>query len=144
MPVLLFNPKQQAKLLKVHVTDKEVVQLKIGDAANVYFDAHPDKAFAGQVLEIAHITDPVYNTYEVKIGLQPTNEKLFFGFIGTAKIKVGTNQTVNSIPVNALVSADGKKGKVFTINNERAVETIITIYKMEDHQLLISEGLEQY
>ena len=54
---------------------------------------------------------------------------------------MGTNQTVNSIPVNALVSADGKKGKVFTINNERAVETIITIYKMEDHQLLVSDGL---
>ncbi len=143
MPALLFNPKQQAKIMKVHVIDKEVVQLNIGDTATLYFDAHPDNIFMGQVIEIAHITDPLFNTYEVKIGLHPCREKLFFGFIGQAKIKVGNRRAIKSIPINALLSADGKKGKVFTINNEKAIETAITIFKLEDEQLLVADGLQE-
>ena len=142
LPIFLFTSQQKSKMIKVHVTDKEIVHVQNGDPAKTYFDAYPDKIFEGKVIEISQMADPVFNTFEVKISLQPTSEQLFIGFIGNVEIKSSENRSLISIPVDALVSANGKIGTVFTLKNQKIVETEVSIFKLEKDQLLIQAGLE--
>lgn len=140
-PIFLFAGRQESKAIKVNITDKDIIHLQIGDTAKVYFDAYPKETFLGLVQEIGQMADPMLNTFEVEIGLLPNRLKLFDGFIGEVAITTGKAQPLMSIPIDALVSADGKKGKVFTLNKGTVKVTDISIFKIEQEALLVDNGL---
>ena len=140
-PIFLFAGRQKSKAIKVNITDKDIIHLQIGDTAKVYFDAYAAETFLGLVQEIGQIADPILNTFEVEIGLLPNKLKLFDGFIGQVAITTGKGRPLISIPIDALVSADGKKGKVFTLKKGKVKATDIAIFKIEKEALLVENGL---
>ena len=142
-PILLFVGQQKTKIIKVNITDKAIIHLAFGDSANVHFDAYPNYTFKGQVIEIAQMADPILNTFEVQIRLASTSHKLYDGFIGHAALTTGKSQALISIPIDALVNADGNKGKIYVLEKGKAVATNIQIYKLEKEQLLVAKGLDK-
>ncbi len=140
-PIFLFAGRQKSKVIEVNVTDKDIIHLQIGDTAKVYFDAHAGETFLGLVQVIDQIADPILNTFKVEIGLLPTKLKLFDGFIGQVAITTGKARPLISIPIDALVNADGKKGRVFTLKKGKVKATAISIFKIENETLLVDKGL---
>jgi len=140
-PIFLFAGSQKSKVIEVNITDKDIIHLQIGDTAKVYFDAYPSETFLGLVQVIDQIADPVLNTFKVEIGLRPTKLKLFDGFIGQVAITTGKARPLISIPIDALVNADGKKGTVFTLKKGKVKNTTISIFKIENENLLVANGL---
>lgn len=141
-PIFLFGSQQEAQVLKVAVSDKAIVHLKLGDTATIQFDAYPDTDFQGFVRELAGTSDPFTGTYSVEIELAQQPLQLLNGFIGSASIKTQTRHPFISIPVNSLLKADGKNGQVMIIENGRAQLRLITIKELYQEQLLLSDGLK--
>lgn len=140
-PVFLFGSKDKAQVIKVNVTDKDIIHIELDNPANIQFDAYPQLTFKGAVREKASMADPYTGTYEVEVEVKPEGKKLYSGFIGQVRIYTDAAQKLVSIPVDALLKANGQVGEVFIVEDSLAKRTSISIYKMEDQTLLISKGL---
>lgn len=141
-PLFLFGSRQDAQVLKVAVTDKDIIHLNLGDTASVQFDAYPEVNFQGFVRELAGTSDPFTGTYAVEIELAPTPRQLVNGFIGSVTIQTQRRQTLISIPVNSLLKADGPQGQVMTIKDGKTQLRQINIQQLEKDQLLLRSGLQ--
>lgn len=142
MPVFLFGAQNKAQVIKVNVTDKDIIHLKLGDAAEVQFDAYPDQVFKGTVQELASMADPYTNTYEVEIAVDAEGERLLSGFIGTVEIQTTRADSLFVLPVDALISADGREGMVFVVEKGRVTRKAVRIHEIKGADLLLESGLE--
>lgn len=140
-PVLLFGSKDKAQVIRVNITDKDIIHIQLGDDAMIEFDAYPNEQFSGVVKQIASMADPYINTYEVEVELASTSQKLLSGFIGKVHITTRNEQELIRIPFTALVNAHKMEGTVFTIEEEKAIKKTVTIYKIEDDAILVAKGL---
>ena len=105
-PIFDFGSKDKAMVIRVNLTDKDIIHVNLGDKAKVGFDAYGEVAFAGIIREIASIADPYTNTYEVEIEVDPKGKKLLSGFIGTVEIEAPAKTALIEIPVDALIKAN--------------------------------------
>ena len=140
-PVFLFGSKDKALVLRVNITDKDIIHIQLGNEAAITFDAYPNFKFKGTVREVASMADPFTNTYEVEIEIAPVGKKLLSGFIGSVHIFTSSRQNLFQVPIDALVSANQQKGEVFVVDNGKALKTKIGIYKIKEEQLLVDQGL---
>lgn len=141
-PIFLFGSRQDAQVLRVAVTDKDIIHLEIGDTAIVQFDAYPAVEFEGAVRELAGTSDPFTGTYAVEVELVPSPHQLVNGFIGSVTIQTQGRQNLISIPVNSLLKADGSQGQVMTITDGQAQLRKIAIQQLAKNQLLVRSGLQ--
>jgi membrane fusion protein, multidrug efflux system len=141
-PVFLFGGTKGTWLLKVNVTDREVIMIKNDDDAVVRFDAHPDKEFPGRVSEKSVIADPYTGLFEITVDILPSDYQLVTGFIGRADIYSGEKISVVSVPVEALLEAQGAEGLVHLYVEGKAVRRNIEIFRIDENKILVSRGLE--
>ncbi|PSR13559.1 MAG: hypothetical protein DA408_10555 [Bacteroidetes bacterium] len=141
-PVFFFGSRQQAQVLNVAITDKDIIHLGLGDTATIAFDAYPNETFTGFVRELAGTADAFTGTYQVQLELAPTPRNLLNGFIGSATIRTQDFKQLVSIPVDGLLKANGQVGQVMVIESGQAQLRNITIYQLLQDQLLISSGLQ--
>ena len=140
-PLFLFGSKDKAQIIRVNVTDKEVIHLALGAVATVGFDAYPQMDFRGTVREIANIADPYTGTYAVEVEIDAAGKKLLSGFVGQVYIAAEQELSLVSIPVDALVSAEKNRGVVFVVEGEKAIKKTVDIYQIEGENLLLRDGL---
>lgn len=125
MPIFLFAANNSAQVLKVGLTDVEVVSIQKGDHAAVSFDAYPQEIFSARINEIAELANPRTGTYEVELSIDRKGKKLKNGFIGKAELFPKSSNGHYQIPIDAIV--EGNR------------ETIIVYAPAKD-----GEGVEQY
>ncbi len=140
-PVFLFGAEDKAQVVRVHVTDKDVIHVALGNPATVHFDAYPMVDFKGEVREKASMADPYTGTYEVEVEVQPEGKKLLSGFIGQVTIYTNAREGVVAIPIDALLRANEHIGEVFVVEDGTARRTRIHIFGIKDQNLLVSKGL---
>ncbi|MEO1438425.1 MAG: efflux RND transporter periplasmic adaptor subunit, partial [Bacteroidota bacterium] len=141
-PILLFGSADKAQVIRVNLSDRDIVHVNLDDPADIAFDAYPNQTFSGRVEEIGSIADPYTGTYEVEIAVDAADKKLLSGFIGQVKIRTANPISLLRIPMDALIEADGNRGEVFIVQNGKALKTKVEVYKIEDSTLLISKGLQ--
>jgi len=139
-PIGILQPDSRQHVFRCTVSDREVVQLHIGSPASVVLDAYPDKVFKGQV---TYISQESINTgaYEVEIALDTSKDNILPGMFGNVEISNNQAQDYLSVPVNALVWADGNEGKVMVENNLHAEIRLVKVYEIQSDQVLIHDGL---
>ncbi|NOG45318.1 MAG: efflux RND transporter periplasmic adaptor subunit [Calditrichaeota bacterium] len=142
-PILSFGSTNEAFVLKVGVSDKDVVKLQLGDPATLEFDAFPGSIFNATVSQIAAGASKGSGTFEVELQLATSKQILYSGFIGKAKILPQKREQVSIIPIESLLGASGKSGYVFKIDGQNiAKKQKVKISLLLDDQVVISEGLE--
>jgi RND family efflux transporter MFP subunit len=141
-PVFIFGSREKAQVIKVNITDKDIIHVQIGDSARVAFDAYPDHYFQGIVREAAGMADAYTNTYEVEIEIAPEGKRLLSGFIGAVDILTDTQEDVFRLTVDALLSANDRQGTIFLLKDGRAHKTNVGIFQMDGADLLVKDGLK--
>jgi multidrug efflux system membrane fusion protein len=97
---------------------------------------------AGRVRQIAGAATPGTGTYAVEIALDdPTG--LASGLIGTASIEVTGRGTMPTVPVDALLEADGDRASVFVLSprGDRAQRRAVRIATILGDRATVREGL---
>lgn len=94
--------------VRVNVSESDIVQVKIGDLANIEIDALPDEEFKGTVSEIANSAQGGNNagdqltTFEVKVRLVDPSDRIRPGMTATADIETQTVTDVIKVPLQAV------------------------------------------
>jgi RND family efflux transporter MFP subunit len=105
-------------VLRVGLPDRDAVRVRVGDAASVRFDAYPGDTFAGRVRRLAAAAAPGTGTYEAEIAIDAAGRALASGLVGRADVDVAAPRALPSVPVEALVEADGDSASVYVVRRE--------------------------
>ncbi len=142
-PVFIFGLTGDKWVVRVNLTDKDIVNIRTGDSAIIKFDAYRDSEFKATVSEIAKDSDPYTGTYEVELSLQPVKDKkLVSGFIAKVDITSGKlTRKYLSVPIDALADCDEMTGYVFEISDSTVHRKKIEFVKILSNEVLINAGL---
>ncbi len=141
-PVFMMGTTGESWVLRVNLTDRDIMKINHSDSAVITFDAHPNKKFSGKITETGNAADPYTGTYEVEITLDPVKEKLVSGLIGTADIYPAKKDNKLTIPIDALVEASKNNGYIITLIDKKPIRKKITIEHMNDKYIIVS-GVEK-
>ena len=147
MPVFLFGASAGDKdwIVRVGVSDRDLVRLQLGNPANLSFDAYPGEKFTAAITEIAEAPDPMTGTYEVELTLNPGKKKLMSGLVARVDIFPADHRPYFIVPLHCLVKAEGDNGYVFTLDQQNQVARQVPVvigFIFEDKVALLS-GLEK-
>lgn len=143
-PVFEFVPKTTALILSTGITDKDIVRTRIGDKAELYFDAYPNKQFLASVSEVAGRADANTQTFKVELRLEVTRDNLLAGFVGHGRVYPTQQQNLALLPLTALLRADGKQAEVYVLDEEdRAHLRLIKVAFIEGRRMAVRDGLEE-
>jgi multidrug efflux system membrane fusion protein len=144
MPIFYFASKSQNWIIRIGVSDKELLQLQQGDSADIYFDSYPDIRFPATITELARAADVMTGTFEVELSLEKTSYRLMSGFVGRVRLYPSQRHKVSLIPIESLIEADGTEGFVYGGDEKMAnISKIpIKIYAVINGFLAVSQGLE--
>ncbi|MBD3289882.1 efflux RND transporter periplasmic adaptor subunit [candidate division KSB1 bacterium] len=144
MPVFLFGSTENDWVIRVGVTDRDIMRVHIGDSATVKMDAYPARQFGAIVSEIAEFADPRSGTFEIELRLDPGELELKSGFNAQVTIFPSARQAMTIVPIEALVEGDRNTGFVFTLNESKdtAEKIKVRIDRIFDGTIGVSKGLE--
>jgi RND family efflux transporter MFP subunit len=144
MPVFILGMSGSEWILRVGVSDRDLIRLQLKDSAHVWFDAYPGDKFKAHVTEIAEAADPYTGTYEVELKLLSGGKKLISGFVATTDIFPSQQILYHVIPVEALVEGDQNQGFVYTVGDDtESVQKIpIRIDLIAGGEIGVLSGLE--
>ena len=145
MPVLFFASLEKDWIVRVGVSDRDLVRLRLKDPAAVTFDAYPGEEFDAFVSEIVESADPMTGTYEVELRISSGEKRLASGFVARVDIFPTEKKLYSVIPVDALVEAEEGRGFVFTVDRETltARRIPITTGFLFADKIAVESGLEE-
>ena len=142
-PIVIFSAEDQGKVLLVNISDVDATKIKEQDKSTINFDAWHEINFYGRVIEIEGMANPTTGTYEMKILIDDSDNKLMPGFIGTAIITSSKVDEWIDLPIESLVNANSKTGTVYMVKNDIAIKQVVRFEKILNDKLLISSGLNK-
>ena len=141
-PVLLFASTAGDWVVRVPLTDKDVVELSPGDSANVTMDAFPGTQFPAEVSELGAIADPVTGTYEAELLILRGEPRFRTGYMVRAEIF--PQETVRGlyVPMQALLDASDNRAYIYLVREDRAIRQEIRIGNISKDGVIVLEGLD--
>jgi membrane fusion protein, multidrug efflux system len=143
-PVFLFGSTDNRWVVKVGVSLRDVVKLKLQDRGQITFDAYGEKQFESIVTEVSESVDPASGTCEVELELAKDEQiKWIAGLIAAVDIFPSDKREYLKIPIDALVEAEGSEGYVFTVRDNKAYKVKLTIVHLKEDYALALETNEK-
>jgi len=141
--ILTLGSRSRGHVVRVALADRDAVRVRLGDPAEVRFDALPDTPFEGRVSEIAAAADPMTGTYRVEVSVGGVTS-LASGLVGEVQISPRAARPLPLVPVEALLEADGDRAVVFTLaaDGRRAERRAITIGFRSGDRVAVAAGLD--
>jgi multidrug efflux system membrane fusion protein len=130
-------------ILRLGLSDKDIVKIDLGNEARISFDAYPNELFSAKVSELAAAANSRSRLFEVELQLANTEHKLLSGFIGRVEIVPSSNRRLAMLPIESIVTAQGLVGKVFVLTNDKTANfREVDIAFIRSDTVAISAGLE--
>jgi membrane fusion protein, multidrug efflux system len=117
--VLRVANDARGRVVRLGVSDRDAVRLRVGQRAEVHFDALPEQTFQGRIALVGAATDQRTGTIPVEIAVVGA-DALPSGAVATVRIAVPAKREVSLIPVESLVEADGDSATVYSAVDGRA------------------------
>jgi RND family efflux transporter MFP subunit len=115
-PVIILGGLENGWSVSVAVTDRDIVQLGIGDSARVRMDAFQGDVFAARIERSATASDPATGTYEVELAIDPEGRPFVEGLVAKVELDLQSRARLRLwLPVEALVEANGSYATVFVL-----------------------------
>lgn len=144
-PVLVLGGIDAGWLVRVGVSDRDVVELAIDAAAEVSFDAFPGEVFAARITRIATASDPATGTYEVELAVEPNGRGFVQGLVAKLELEKHGGGARLWIPLAALLEADGDAATVFVVDAGAPEPTVdrrrVRIGAIADDAIEVRSGL---
>ena len=144
-PVLVVGGSARGWIVRTGLADRDVVRVRVGDEAQVRFDAWPDRAFTGRISNISAAADPGNGTFAVEVRVEPGTEPFVQGLVAKVGFmpKVAAAFATPVVPVEALLEANGVDASVFVVDlaTHRARRVAVRIGRLSDTRVEVLDGL---
>ena len=113
--------------LVANIVEKDLKQLKIGDAAHVEVDAFPGEEFIGRIARVSPILDPATRTAPIEIEIPNPTARLKPGMYARVNITVDTKKEALVVPITALVDLGGRRGVFQPLPDNTAAFRVVQV-----------------
>lgn len=150
-PAIVFASTENDWVVRVSVTDKDIVKLALGNSASVSMDPFPGTVFKAIVNELGTVADPVTGTYEAELIIMNPRKEFRTGYI--SRVDIYPRQLLNSlvVPIEALLDASDKTAHVYMYEDglakKRRIRTgtilknrVVVLDGISEGELIITEG----
>jgi len=140
--VVVLGGANRGWIVRVGLADRDVVRVRLGDAARIEFDAWPGQSFSGRVGNIASAADPATGTFTVEVQID-ADARFVQGLVAKVALSAQNAAQAKVIPVQALLEANDKEAGVFVLDPAtRVVRRInIQIGRMSAGSVEVLDGL---
>jgi membrane fusion protein, multidrug efflux system len=138
----MFTIAEVATLVvRVGVSELDVVRIGVGDAVTIMLDAFPGRTFPGTVRRVFPTADPGTRLVPVEVALQGSQaDAVRPGFLARVTFAVGAHHDVLLVPAAAIVGAGGAQS-VYVLDNGSAVRRTVTTGLTSEGRVQIVAGL---
>ncbi len=140
---LLSGNRRSDWVVRVGISDKDWVRLKLGDRASIRLDAYPDRTLTGTISELAQAADPMNKLYEIEVRLAGNGVKLAPGLFAKVTLTPAQRRTYSLVPIEAIVEGNGKDGFVYVLasDQQHIRKQPIQIGYISGENVLLTSGL---
>lgn len=121
-PVLYFAATDKQWILKVGLTDKDVVRVQTGDPAIITLDAWSDQPLQGAVSLIGDAPDALTGLYTIELTVNTHHLNVKPGFFARAEITPSHKKSYTLVPVSALQEGIGDQVEIFTVTPDQHLQ----------------------
>lgn len=139
--VLTLAGESKGWLLRAALADRDALRLAVGDPAEVRVDALPGRRFEATVARIAGAADAATGTLDVEFNVVDADGLLRSGLIARIAATPADAASTLSVPVSALLRAEGAEGRVLVVADGRAVAREVRLGAIADGRVAVLEGL---
>ncbi|MFT3925666.1 MAG: efflux RND transporter periplasmic adaptor subunit [Myxococcales bacterium] len=130
------------KVVRVQLTDRDVLDLKLDDEAKVVLDARPELPLSARVTRIATLASPGAGTYEVELAVQDESARSLPGGLTAKVLFERIEHPRASVPLTALVGGQGDGSAVYVLEGDKVHLAPVRIAFISGEQVALVEGLE--
>lgn len=142
-PVLLFASTEGDWVVRVAISDKDVVKLSLGDSARILMDAFPGEHFLAMVTEMGSIADPYTGSYEAELAIYRPRPAFRTGFFCRAQIYPSSQVRSLVVPIESLLDAQDNLASVYLWIEDQVVKKRIRTGGIQQGMVVVVNGLNE-
>lgn len=143
-PVLVIGAHDRGYVVRAALSDREVVQLKLGDPAEIRLDAYPGRPIEGSVTEIANAADEKSGLFPVEIRFGSLPVPLASGLVAKLRVYPASSReaALTYVPISAVVEGDRDRASVFVVDGNHAKRRDVRVAFIEPTGVALTSGLK--
>jgi RND family efflux transporter MFP subunit len=143
-PVLVLGASDEGFVVRAGIADREIVQVKLNDAAQVRLDALPNVTLNGKVTEIASAADPS-GLFNIEVSLDATDRPLKSGLVAKLSIVPASARSGHRVfvPVASIVEGNARTASVFILDGSHVRRREVEIAFFEDEAVALESGVNE-
>lgn len=144
-PVLSLGARAGGWIVRAALADREVVQLKLGDPAEISLDAWPGQRLPGTLIEIAGAAEEASGLFPVEVRFDGVPVQLASGLVAKLSLTPDWSRTreLTYVPIGALVEGDGDRASVFVVEGTQARRQPVRVAFITAERVALAEGVER-
>jgi membrane fusion protein, multidrug efflux system len=143
-PVLILGAREGGYIVRAALSDREVVQLKLGDPAEIRMDAYPGQAIAGTLAEIARAAEERSGMFPIEVRFDSVPVQLASGLVAKLRLHSAASRThrLTYVPIGAVVEGDGNRASVFVVDGDKVKRRSVRIAFIAPREVALADGLQ--
>lgn len=120
--VISFVPENVLQI-KLNIIEDKIVNVKVGQEAEITFDAIPNQMFNGKIISIDSVENEIQGSvyYESIIVLDKVDKSIKSGMTANVLIKTATSEDVLFVPISVIQKKDNKE-YVEVLENKKIIK----------------------
>jgi membrane fusion protein, multidrug efflux system len=142
-PILVLGAQDKGFVVRTGLADREIVQVKLGDAAQIRLDALPEATLSGKVTEVASAADAGSGMFRIEVALDPVDLPLKSGLVAKLTLlpsSASAGARVH-VPIAAIVEGNGREARVFVLDGKHARRRDVEVAFIEGQSVALAAGL---
>jgi RND family efflux transporter MFP subunit len=141
--VLIVAGHDRGYVVRAGLSDRELVLLALGDAAEVRLDAYPGAVLRGTLTEIASAADEKTGLFPVEVRLAAPPAALASGLVAKLRLDpaAGSARLLTYVPVSAVLEGSGDRASVFVVKGARAERRAVRIAFIDAAGVALAAGV---
>jgi RND family efflux transporter MFP subunit len=143
-PVLVMGGADRGYVARTALADRDVVQLQLGDRAEIRMDAWPDRAIPGTVVELASAADEGSGLFRVEVRFDAVQMPLVTGLVAKLRLYPAAGRTgrLTYVPIGAVIEGDADRATVFIADAGHAKRRAVRIAFIAADSVALADGVQ--
>ena len=143
-PILVLGAQDKGFVVRTGLADREIVQVKLGDEAQIKLDALPGQTLTGKVTEVSGAADSGSGMFGIEVAVDPGEQPLKSGLVAKLVIVPSSAKAGQRVyvPMAAIVEGSGRTARVFVLEQKHARQREVEVAFIEGENVALAAGLQ--